>query len=110
MARIYCIDVAVPNDKRRKLHVVFDGERTFGIRKLTELKDASEVFIDTLNSKLYDEILELLKKDVKVFLLRGTKLIKRLREENGLRKSDEVDARLLGLFREAASSSLHSRR
>jgi hypothetical protein len=42
--------------------------------------------------------LELIEKGVKVFLLRDTRLLKRLREENGVEKSDEVDARILSII------------
>jgi uncharacterized membrane protein YobD (UPF0266 family) len=42
--------------------------------------------------------MELIEKGVKVFLLRDTRLLKRLREENGVEKSDEVDARILSII------------
>ena len=41
---------------------------------------------------------EVLRRSVKVYLLKNTRLVKRLREENGLRKSDEVDAKLLSMI------------
>ncbi len=40
----------------------------------------------------YDEILESLKKNVKVYLLKNTAILKRLRIENNVKKSDENDA------------------
>jgi hypothetical protein len=50
--------------------------------------------------------LELIEKGVKVFLLKNTRMIKRLREENGVEKSDEADARLLSVIPRTISSSL----
>jgi hypothetical protein len=44
--KIYCVDTAIPVDERKtkkhKTHTVSDGERTFKVRKLTELKDANK--------------------------------------------------------------------
>jgi hypothetical protein len=62
------------------------------VRKLTKLKDASEVFIDTLFPEIYDEILQLLRRSIKVYLLKDTTILKKLRRENNLLKSDENDA------------------
>ena len=42
--------------------------------------------------------LGLLRRGVRVYLLKNTRLVKRLREENGLKKSDEVDAKLLSMI------------
>jgi hypothetical protein len=42
--------------------------------------------------------MELIEKGVKVFLLGNTRMIKRLREENHVRKSDEADARILSII------------
>jgi len=99
MARVYYVDVAIPSDRkkwrRRKTHAVFDGSKVFRVGKLTELEDASEIYIDTLFSELYDEILELLRRGVRVYLLKNTTKLKKLRIENNLRKSDETDAVLL---------------
>jgi len=78
--------------RRRKPHNVFDRERTFKVNKLTKLKNVDEVFIDTLFPEVYDEILELLRRGVKVYLLRDTEVFKRLRLQNNLKKSDENDA------------------
>ena len=39
-----------------------------------------------------------MRKSVKVYLLKNTGLVKGLREEDGLRKSDDVDARLLSMI------------
>ena len=100
--KIYFVDTATPADKkkrgRRKTHMVFDGSKVFRIRRLTELEDADEVYIDAIFPQIYEELLELIEKGVKVFLLRDTRMIKRLREENGVEKSDEVDARILSII------------
>jgi hypothetical protein len=106
--RIYFVDVAIPADKkkkekkekkeRRKTHMVFDGSRVFRVRKLTELEDTAEVYIDAIFLQIYEELLELIEKGVKVFLLGNTRIIKRLREENHVRKSDEADARILSII------------
>ena len=86
---------ATNDKKKRKPHVVFDGERVFEVNKLTKLKDVDEVFIDTLFQEIYEEVLELLKKSVRVYLLKDVSILKRLRMENNLKKSDENDAILL---------------
>ena len=99
MARVYYVDVAVPADRKKrrkhKTHAVFDGGRVFRVRRLTELDDASEIYIDAMFPQIYEELMELIRRSVKIFLLKSTRLLKRLREENGVEKSDEVDARLL---------------
>jgi len=99
MARTYYVDVAIPADKKKrrkhKAHVAFDGDRTFKVNKLTELEDATEIYIDALFPELYHEILELLKRGVRVYLLKEPIKLKKLRIENNLKKSDENDAMLL---------------
>jgi hypothetical protein len=45
--------------------------------------------------QLYNEVLELLKKDIRVYLLKDTLKLKKLRMENGVEKTDENDAMLL---------------
>jgi len=99
MTRVYYVDAAIPSNRKKrrkeKMHVVFDGSRVFRIGKLTELEDASEIFVDTLFPEIYDEVLELLKKGVRAYLLKDTLKLKRVRIENNLRKSDENDAILL---------------
>jgi len=100
--RTYFVDTAMPANKkkrgRRKTHAVFDGSRVFSIRRLTELKDAGEVYVDAIFPQIHEELMELIEKGVKVFSLRNTRILKRLREENGVEKSDEADARLLGII------------
>jgi hypothetical protein len=97
--RIYFVDTAIPADRkkrgREKVHVTFDGSRVFRVKRLTELGDAGEIFIDSLFPELYDEVLELLRRGAKVYLLRELTKLKKLRMDNGLRKSDENDAILL---------------
>ena len=39
---------ATNSKRKRKSHIVFDGERVFEIDKLTKLKEVNEVFIYTL--------------------------------------------------------------
>jgi hypothetical protein len=100
--RIYFVDAAIPADKKKrgksKSHMVFDGRRVFRIGRLTELEDAGEVYVDAMFPQIHEELLELIEKGVKVFLLRDTRMIRRLREENGVEKSDEVDARILSII------------
>jgi len=81
--------------KKRKPHYVFDGEKIFEVDKLTKLKDVNEVYIDTLFPEIYGEVLKLLKKDIKVYLLRDTTILKKLRIQDNLKKSDEADVRML---------------
>jgi len=88
MARVYYVDVAIPSDRkkrRNKTYAAFDGDRVFRVKRPTELKDAVEVFIDALFPQVYDEILELLRKGVKIYLLKDTTTLKKLREKNGSR-------------------------
>ncbi|MCL7397156.1 MAG: hypothetical protein LZ167_07055 [Thaumarchaeota archaeon] len=98
MAKMCYVDVSrtVVNGKgRQKLHCVYDGQKIIKIRKLTKLKNADEIYIDTLFPEVYDEVLELLKRGVKVYLLKYPSMLKKLRRENNVRKSDEVDAVML---------------
>jgi len=41
---------------------------------------------------------DLLKRGVKVYVLKDTRMLKKLRKENNLQKSDEVDAQLLSMI------------
>ena len=92
-ARVYYVDVAVPSDrKKHKTHAVFDGGR---VGRLTELEDASEIYIDALFPQIYGELIE---RNVKIFSLKKLRLLRRFREENGVEKSDEADARLLSMI------------
>jgi len=84
--------------KKRRPHYVYDGEKVFEVDKLTKLKNVEEVFIDTLFPEIYEEVLELLNRGVRVYLLRDTMRLKKLRKENNLKKSDEVDAQLLSII------------
>jgi len=115
MARIYYVDVAIPADKKKrrkhKIHAVFDGGRVFRVGKLTELEDAGEIYIDALFPELYDEILESLRRGVRVYLLKDVRKLKKLRIENNLKKSDENDAKLLAripreVFRQLTAEEL----
>jgi len=81
--------------EKEKTHAVFDGNRVFRVGRLTELKGASEIYIDALFPQIYDEVLELLRRGVRVYLLKDTTKLKKLRVENNMRKSDENDAVLL---------------
>jgi hypothetical protein len=101
MSKVYYIDVsrtAVNGKRRQKLHYAFDGEKMLKVRRLTKLKDASEIFIDSLFPEIYNEILELLKRGVKVYVLKDTRMVKKLRKEDNLKKSDEIDSRLLSMI------------
>ena len=99
MARIYYVDAAIPVDRKKrgehKMHAVFDGDRVFRVKKLTELEDVAEIYIDALFPQIYGELMELLRRGVKVYLLKDTTKLKKLRIENNLKKSDENDAMLL---------------
>jgi hypothetical protein len=98
MAEVYYVDVsrtAVNGKRRQKLHYAFDGEKMLKVRRLTKLKDVSEVFIDSLFPEIYNEILELLRRGTKIYLLKDTGVLKKFRKENNLRKSDENDVLML---------------
>jgi hypothetical protein len=101
MTKVYYIDVsrtAVNGKRRQKLHYLYDGQKIIKVRKLTKLKNADEIYIDTLFPENYNEILELLKRGVKVYVLKDTRMLKKLRKENNLKKSDEIDAQLLSMI------------
>jgi hypothetical protein len=101
MAKAYYIDVSwTASGKRRRNrkgqpHVVFDGERFYEVDRLTKLEDAEEVYIDSLFPTIYPDILRLLRKRVKVYLLTNTRILKKLRLENSLRKTHQNDAFIL---------------
>jgi hypothetical protein len=67
---VYFVDTAIPADKKKRgkseSHTVFDGSKVFRIGRLTELKDAAEIYVDTLFPELYEEVLELLRGGTKV--------------------------------------------
>ena len=98
MARRIFVDTsptAINGKRKKKPHYVYDGEKIFEVNKLTKLKDVDEVFIDTLFPEIYEEVLELLKRDIKVYLLKDTRMLKKLRLENSMKKSDVNDAVIL---------------
>jgi len=98
MARAVYVDTsptAINGKRKKKPHYVYDGEKVFEVNKLTNLKDVDEVHIDTLFPEIYEEVLELLKRGVKVYLLKDIRMLKKLRMENNMKKSDENDAVLL---------------
>jgi len=99
MTKVYYVDTAIPSDKKRKgeekTHAVFDGNRVSRVKKLTKLEDATEIYVDVIFPQNYEEIMKLIERGIKVFILRNTRLLKRLREEDKIKKSDEADAQLL---------------
>jgi hypothetical protein len=100
MSRVYYVDTSRTTNgkRRRKLHCVYDGQKIIKIRKLTKLRNADEIYIDSLFPEIYDEISELLERGVKVYILKDLRLLKKLRLQNNLRKSDEIDAQLLSMI------------
>jgi hypothetical protein len=89
---------AVNGKGRQKLHYAFNGQKIIKIRKLTRLRNADEIYVDSLFPENYDEIQELLERGVKVYILKELRVLKKLRLQNNLRKSDEVDAQLLSMI------------
>jgi hypothetical protein len=89
---------ATNGKRRRRLHTVYDGEKTFKVSRLTKLKNVDEVFIDSLFPENYNDILRLLRRGVKVYTLKDTRILKKLRKENNLKKSDEIDSQLLSMI------------
>ena len=81
--------------RRKKPHACYDGEKTFEVYELTKLGNYNEIFIDSLFAEFYDEVLELLKRGVKVYYLKDTSILKKLRRQKGLKKSDIIDVILL---------------
>jgi hypothetical protein len=100
-AKIVYVDVSwSASVKRRRAgrghpHVVFDGEGFYEVDGLTKLEDAEEVYIDSLFPTIYPDILGLLKNRVKVFLLTNARILRKLRLENNLRKTNQNDAFIL---------------
>ena len=56
------------------------------------------MLIDALVPRVHDVVLELLRKGVKIYLLKDTTTLKKLREKNGFKKSDEINAKLLEII------------
>jgi len=82
MSRAIYVDTsrtAINGKRKKKPHVVFEGKRVFQVNKLTKLENVDEVFIDTLFPEICEEVLELLKRGVKVYLLKDTRVLKKLR-------------------------------
>jgi hypothetical protein len=51
MTKVYYIDVsrtAVNGKGRQKLYYVFNGQKIIKIRKLTRLRNADEIYVDSL--------------------------------------------------------------
>ena len=68
MNKVYWVDISITaksGKHRRKLHVAYDGKRIIKINSLTELADAEQIYIDSSAPETYDEILELLERDIK---------------------------------------------
>jgi hypothetical protein len=97
MSRVYYVDTSrtAYGKRRRKLHYVYDGQKIIKVRKLTRLKDASEIFIDSLFPEIYADILWLLKDGTKVYLLKYPSILEEFRVKSDMKKSDENDAILL---------------
>ena len=72
--------------------MVFDGSKVFKVGRMTELEDAAKIYIDTLFPEIYDEVLELLRRGVGVYLLKDATKLKKLRMESNMRKTDENDS------------------
>ena len=97
MSKVIFVDTSrtARGGKRRRPHICYDDERTFEVYKLTKLKKYNEIFIDALFPETYNEILKLLRKGVKIYCLKDTMMMKKLREESNLRKTDVIDAMAL---------------
>lgn len=93
------VDTAIPKSRRRKKHVAFDADnnRFIKVSNLSELLNYgfTDIYIDSLFSNIYNEILEILQKGGKVYFLKETASVKKARVENNLKKSDEIDAQVL---------------
>jgi len=89
-SRVVYVDTA----RRGKPHVAFDGEKVFTVGSLTEIH-AEELYIDVLHQEIYREVSEVLKRGVRVYLLRDASLIKKVRDEKKMEKSDENDVIVL---------------
>jgi len=102
MSKTYFVDISWTFDGgkrgRKKMHVAYDGEKLRKITTLMSLEDASEIYIDSLNSKIYDDLLTLLRQGVKVYLVRKLRLIKEFRDKFKMKKNDENDAIVLSLM------------
>ena len=82
---MYVIASRTAGGKHGKPHIVYDSEKIFRVGKLTELENVDEVFMDALYPSIYVEVLELMKKGVKVYVLKNRKIL----EEYKRRMEDE---------------------
>ena len=96
MIGVYYVDTAIPSDRKKRGRVRLirssTGGKVFKVRRLTELEGADEIYINSLLPELYDEILESLRRGVRVYLLKDVR--KLMRMENNLKKNDENNAML----------------
>lgn len=94
------VDVAIVYSKRKKKHCCYDPQtnKIFRVDSLAKLYNYYEVYIDIIPTIIYNEVLGLLEKGSRVYVLRDTRLIKKMRMENNLRKSDENDVYILSLI------------
>lgn len=80
------------NKKWSKPHVAYDGEKIIQLKRLTKLTRYDEVFIDAAFPEIYNDLIELLSKGVRVYVLKDTRLLKTARDLLKLQKSDTNDA------------------
>ncbi|MEM1977166.1 MAG: hypothetical protein QXX29_04635 [Nitrososphaerota archaeon] len=93
--------IFVDTAENSKPHVCYDPDQDvfFEVKDLREaIGRYDKVYLDTLFASIYDEIHDLLENEVKVYLLRNPRLLKMKRMEMNLKKSDEVDARILSII------------
>lgn len=73
---IVFVDTAIPNSRRKRLHVAYDpaAKRVIRVRKLAKLLNQgyTEVYIDALFPEICSDVRELLKR-ARVYLLRDPK-------------------------------------
>lgn len=99
--RRYYVDVHVNMERRH--HVVYDGQGCRMVKSLAEIpveKD-DEVYIDVLHARICDDALKLLQREVRVFILRKTDILSKLRAANNIEKTHENDAMVLSTLDES---------
>jgi len=81
--------VSISEGKRRKGHVVYDGEGVFRIDDLGKLPDAVEVYLDASLPRIFDETILMGRQSIRP---QETDVLRIVRQGNGLKKSDDDDA------------------
>ncbi len=92
-----------------KPHTVFDCERFKMVWRLSEIdaKDGDEVYVDSLPAEAYRDVIDLMKRGVRVFRLKRLDILPKLRAQINVEKTHENDAFILSTLDENFFRELH---